>query len=387
MRILFDLYTTQIQIGGSAEYVRRVFYSLIDYAKNNCADIEIIGLVDSSLNKWSYKDLTPNVLTQNGINIADYASSSLSDIICRYDINLVFIGCAQFWGERFDVQNISCSCVCVIHDLQDEEFCKNKINEYLYLYDYKKLCKYILSRLLLGNRSMRIPPIIKSANNNPQIQLITVSQYSKQSILYNYNIESERIMVLYSPERIINKTENVLDSNNVDYLINNNIRYYLLLSSNRPIKNARKVLKAFERYQRKSQKDVYIVTTGGIGKQFERHIPMPYLTDYELDLVMKNCYALIFASFFEGFGYPAVEAMKYGKPVLASNVTSIPEILGNAPIYFSPIYESDIFSALSKLSDDEYDSYTNKSLERYHSIRERQEADLETLLKLITNTK
>ena len=80
---------------------------------------------------------------------------------------------------------------------------------------------------------------------------------------------------------------------------------------------------------------------------------------------------------------PILEAMHYGKPVLASNVTSIPEIFEDAPIYFSPLYELEIFNALTKLTDENYQEKANKSKQQYNKIRARQERDLKELVNMI----
>ena len=96
---------------------------------------------------------------------------------------------------------------------------------------------------------------------------------------------------------------------------------------------------------------------------------------------------MIYPSLFEGFGYPPLEAMKYGKPVLSSNVCSMPEILGDAPIYFSPFYESAIFNALLELKDSNYSNYSNKSYKRYCEVHEIQERDLRDLVNMILGFK
>ena len=78
--------------------------------------------------------------------------------------------------------------------------------------------------------------------------------------------------------------------------------------------------------------------------------------------------------------------MKYGKPVLSSNVTSMPEILGDAPIYFSPFYNADMFKAmmtLAELSEEEYAKRSEMSLEQYKIVHERQVSDLSKLVDLI----
>jgi glycosyltransferase involved in cell wall biosynthesis len=75
--------------------------------------------------------------------------------------------------------------------------------------------------------------------------------------------------------------------------------------------------------------------------------------------------------------------MKFGKPVLSSNVCSMPEVLGDAPIYFSPFYESAIFGALCHLTDRNYQDYSDKSRKQYTKVHERQEKDLDDLIHII----
>ena len=72
--------------------------------------------------------------------------------------------------------------------------------------------------------------------------------------------------------------------------------------------------------------------------------------------------------------------MRYSKPVLASNATSIPEVLQDAPIYFNPLFESDIFRAFFALNETKYTEYCQKSFERVEQITQKQEADLVKLI-------
>ena len=78
--------------------------------------------------------------------------------------------------------------------------------------------------------------------------------------------------------------------------------------------------------------------------------------------------------------------MHYGKPVLCSNAPSMPYILGDAPIYFSPLYESAIFNALGSLTNEKYIHYCEKSRIQYTIIHDRQEKDLRTIVNMIIGT-
>ena len=64
---------------------------------------------------------------------------------------------------------------------------------------------------------------------------------------------------------------------------------------------------------------------------FTGHVQMEILTK-----LMASAFALVYPPYFEGFGIPLVEAMKCGVPVLSSDRTCLPEVAGNAALYFDP---------------------------------------------------
>jgi len=78
------------------------------------------------------------------------------------------------------------------------------------------------------------------------------------------------------------------------------------------------------------------------------------VVDADLPIILGGARALLYCSFFEGFGYPVLEAMACGVPVVASNVTSIPEISGDAAILVNPHNVDEIANGLYQvLSDDQ----------------------------------
>jgi glycosyltransferase involved in cell wall biosynthesis len=76
-----------------------------------------------------------------------------------------------------------------------------------------------------------------------------------------------------------------------------------------------------------------------------------YVSEDALDSLLQACAAVIFPSLYEGFGMPVVEAMAHGKPVLCSNVTSLPEVAGDAAIYFDPKDPRQIAAAIEALGE------------------------------------
>lgn len=388
MNVLFDLYTPQHNIGGGAEYIRKVYYSILDAIAER-KDIHLFGLYASSVGKFAYKDLSPDSMTERGVTPVDITGLSLKTIIAEYNIDRVFIGVAQYWGGAFDVQSIKVPCICIVHDLCEEDYADSHVKELLKLpqrwFDFNRERLGLLKRKILGQWKdplNRMNSIIEMANKNKHVTFVTVSEYSRYSFQYHFDYPTNQFKVLYSCPRVSVINEDV-ENDILKLVIATKKKYYLLLSANRSNKNPKHTFNAFRRFVECGHEDVYLVTTGCKEKMFENHIPLGYLSDNDLVMVMRYCYALLFPSFMEGFGYPPIEAMEYGKPVLCSNVTSIPEICGDAAIYFSPLYESDIFRALHVLNDSNYSYYVEMAKMRYKEVNRRQNEDLKKLVKLI----
>lgn len=384
MRLLFDLITTQKYVGGSAEYVRKVFFSLLDFNSRFECGIHVVCLVDTGIKSFVYHDLAPDNLRKLDVEVVDVNSSSLGEILVKYRIDKVFMGCGQLL-QGYDLENVTCPVDCVIHDMCTEEYDTNLIEDYVRLDNFFTYLRYKLHIFRHGNKVLEGDrKLFQMLRNNNRSKLITVSNYSKYSINFNYGVPMDKIHVLYSPERILKREKNIIDVT-LRNLISSKKKFYLMLSANRLMKNANKAIRAFHRFTEEKGKDCYFVTVGYKEKRFDNHIVIDYLSESDLANAIVNCYALVFPSFFEGFGYPPIEAMSYGKPVLCSNVTSIREVVGDAAIYFCPFYESDIFKALMILNDDNYEEYAVKAKNNYQKIHKKQEEDLRELLSNIVS--
>lgn len=116
----------------------------------------------------------------------------------------------------------------------------------------------------------------------------------------------------------------------------------------------------------------------------ERFIFKGYVDDRELETLYKHTHLLVFASLNEGFGYPPMEAMKYGTLVAASVNTSIPESCGSAALMFNPLVVSEITNRILQSFDP--DIRREKSLQipiQCNKILERQDADLDKIVNMI----
>lgn len=95
-------------------------------------------------------------------------------------------------------------------------------------------------------------------------------------------------------------------------------------------------------------------TTGLKNYKYRNEVKLlGYLPKEDLAAITASAYAMVYPSYFEGFGVPPLEAMRCEVPVIASNVASIPEICGDAAIYIDPENIEDIAEKLMLLYKDE----------------------------------
>ncbi|MFH1129674.1 MAG: glycosyltransferase family 1 protein [Patescibacteria group bacterium] len=106
-------------------------------------------------------------------------------------------------------------------------------------------------------------------------------------------------------------------------------QYILYVGNDYPHKNLERLKLACEKIRQDGLKYSLILITG-------------FVSEKELDDLYKNASLFVFPSLYEGFGLPPLEAMKRGVPVVASNLTCVPEILGDAVLYFNPLNVDDI---------------------------------------------
>jgi glycosyltransferase involved in cell wall biosynthesis len=111
--------------------------------------------------------------------------------------------------------------------------------------------------------------------------------------------------------------------------------------------------------------DLKLVCTGAPGERLdflqsaaermglrERVILPGYLSESDFSALMQSCLALIYPSLYEGFGMPVIEAQAIGKPVLCSNLASLPEVAGEAALVFDPKLPESIVTAMRQIESD-----------------------------------
>ncbi len=387
MNILFDGILLQTFINGAAAYTYKVFTTLHQIVEKQSTQVNIYILYDSK--KQFIQEYAIDSFVKRGDMLVDVQQyNGISKIIDAYDIHSFFIGCLQYYS-KYSLENISCHSVAVIHDLFDCELNENRLPELMYddFLCTKKHRIYLalLQILKIFNKQKSFLSFDYSKlidfYNQPNVESVTVSKYSEEAIRYFFPQVTKPIHVLYSPHKVVNRNEQI-DNVVIRNLIKSNYKFYLLVSANRWTKNARMAIDTFL----KKEKNAYIVTIGYPKSLGKNHIVCPFLSESDLDYLFQHAYALIYPSLEEGFGYPPIEAMRWGTPVISSNVCSMPEICGEAALYFSPIHHTSLSMQLDFL-DKHYDEYVKKSLEQYKLVAQHQEQDLKKIIDLILNIK
>ncbi len=141
--------------------------------------------------------------------------------------------------------------------------------------------------------------------------------------------------------------------------------YILCVGTIEPRKNLDNVLKAFQQLVQKGTFKGKLVIAGSRGWLSEgledlistlnlrNHVILPgFLSDGDLRCLYNKAEAFVFPSFYEGFGFPIVEAFCCGTPVVTSNVSSCPEVAGDAALCVNPNSPEEIAQAIQKILDD-----------------------------------
>ena len=181
--------------------------------------------------------------------------------------------------------------------------------------------------------------------------IIAVSNNTKQDIIDIFNIDPEKIFVIHHGCSILN----VSQKDNY-----NTIKkpYVLFIGRRHTYKNFPNMLKAFLSSNISEQMSLVCVGGGKFNNEEEKmigdfkNIIQVNASDETLVGLYKNAEFLIVPSLYEGFGLPVLEGMALGCPVIASDTSSIPEVLGDAGMYFDPYSIESITNAFNTVAFD-----------------------------------
>lgn len=210
--------------------------------------------------------------------------------------------------------------------------------------------------------SDHIPKIISHCDG-----IITVSNYSKKDIIETFNFPEDKVYVTHLAGEDIYKP---LDKRISRYIAK---KYYsidsdfiLYVGGFSPRKNIVGLIESFSKLLSVYKKDIKLVVAGQKGKSYdiykkraeELHISdkvlFPGFVSIEhLPFIYNASDLFVYPSFYEGFGLPPIEAMACGVPVIASNVTSVPEVVGDGGLLINPRDIDNLCDSMLRVLSDE----------------------------------
>jgi glycosyltransferase involved in cell wall biosynthesis len=139
-------------------------------------------------------------------------------------------------------------------------------------------------------------------------------------------------------------------------------RYFLFIGTLQPRKNIARLVQAYALWRKQHlNESTALVLAGGQGWLYDPNWTSGvegihltgYIDDADKGALYAGALALIFPSLYEGFGFPVLEAMSCGTPAIASNTSSLPELVGDAGLLIDPLNIEAIAAAMSRLSENE----------------------------------
>jgi glycosyltransferase involved in cell wall biosynthesis len=208
-------------------------------------------------------------------------------------------------------------------------------------------------------------PILKSSD-----KIISISENTKRDIIKHFKIPEDKIKVI---PLAANENFRKLDENETSKIkskYNINFPFILYVGTLEPRKNIPNLLNAF--YKIKKQQGIAhkLVIAGGKGWKYNEIfetieklnlqndvIFTGYVPDEDLPGLYNAADLFVYPSLYEGFGLPPLEAMQCGTPVITSNTSSLPEVVGDAGIMVNP-------HDIGELANKMYEVLTNKDLRK-----------------------
>ncbi|MCG2660220.1 MAG: glycosyltransferase family 4 protein [Kiritimatiellae bacterium] len=195
--------------------------------------------------------------------------------------------------------------------------------------------------------------------------LIAISEYTRRDVIEYYNAPPEKIFTVplaadsaFGPSRDEDGIKTALKKYGIP------LKYILYTGNLGPHKNLKTLVEAYYLLKKRRAIEHKLVLCGNKrwgGEVVEKInalnlendvLLLDYVPDADLPHLYHGAEVFVYISLYEGFGLPVLEAMQSGAPVVASNVTSIPEVAGNACLLVDPLDMEGVAGAIIKLIED-----------------------------------
>ncbi|MBT7553382.1 glycosyltransferase family 4 protein [bacterium] len=195
---------------------------------------------------------------------------------------------------------------------------------------------------------------------NRASKIISVSHSTKRDIMRFFTVPEEKIKVIYPGASVIAMDQERANELLTAYDLPE--KFYLFLGTLEPRKNIEGIIKAFDKYHAEYP-DTNLVLIGNKGWIYQKLLHsikkrkyikyLGFITSPLKDALYVSAEGLIWPSFYEGFGFPPLEATFHGCPVITSYKTSLPEIMKAQAMYVDPYNLAEIYQLLKTLREDD----------------------------------
>ena len=201
------------------------------------------------------------------------------------------------------------------------------------------------------------PQYLKKANH-----VLTVSNFVKNDIVEKIKIPTSKIDVVHNGCNDFFQPLGEISQNKIQKEYAKSQSYFFYVGAVHPRKNVHRLIEAFDHFKNKTDAPHQLLIAGRFAwqtgevksaydnakHQKEIHF-LGFVSDEELPKLMASAFALVYPSMFEGFGLPLLEAMNCDVPVITSNVSSMPEVAGDAGILINPNNVAEIENAMLEI--------------------------------------
>jgi glycosyltransferase involved in cell wall biosynthesis len=197
-------------------------------------------------------------------------------------------------------------------------------------------------------------------------RILTVSEASKRDIIHFFNVPPEKVVVVYNAieERFaVTPSDEAIERVRERYQLNH--PFVLYVGNIKPHKNLVRLIEAFADLRGRGFDELKLLIIGDeISKlpalrravhshKLHKHVRfLGYLEGQTLAILYRLASVFVFPSLYEGFGLPPIEAMASGTPVVTSNVSSMPEVTGDAAVLVDPYSVESIMEGIERVLKD-----------------------------------
>jgi glycosyltransferase involved in cell wall biosynthesis len=354
IRVLMDKYYS-----GVSEYTANLLSAILGQDKLN----------NYKLFYNSWRDLGTRLDPWSGANsqligtrIPNKIFYGLEKFLAYPKIDKILGGVDVFWSPHFNFTSLSGPAsgpkkVITVYDLS-----------------FLRYPEFFSWRKRLWHGAIGVKKVLRQAD-----AIVAISENTKRDIIELVGVAPEKISVIY-PGNNISRRE-VSEAEKQEFFQKRGLaatggagpgRFILFIGNIEPRKNLQGLIAAFNTLRSNSAQtdgskfnDIKLVLAGADGWKNEeiykawRRSPykddikfLGYISQTEKEILYSAASILAYPSFYEGFGFPPLEAMTYGLPVVCSNVSSLPEVVGDAALMVNPFRAEEIAAALQLILTD-----------------------------------